>query len=298
MSILSDTLGTPERVWSLVNGIQTSGGTLSLEDFGALLNPGYVRDGTQIITKSDFTKNATGVAASLRITTREGNLYRYTVEEPLTLQTFPDFVHDTLVNTPDEQANSTILNAYAWLVAESHRQKDLSWSTFKDRESFVEEMLVGLSGDDDDGGRPMNTTKLPAWRRWLAFIGLCESLPGATSEPLWHFSPARRIKRELQRAGLPAEQTLTGSEVMKVISMRCPYLDGGRKYQRACTKIGYVHSPRELSAAITVGLRELEAEGTLEFGLLGDSGDALHFVQDPAFRTNSFNRVTIRALSE
>ena len=298
LSILSQPQGTPERVWSLVNGIQASGGKLSPEDFGALLNPGYVRDGAKVIAERTLAQDATGVSTSLRLIIKENNSFHYALEQSLNYETFPDTIHDLLVNTPDEEANSTILNAYAWLVAESHKQKDLSWSTFKDSKSFVEEMLDGLTGDDDDGARPMNTTKLPAWRRWLLFLGLCESLPGPTSGPIWHFSPARRIKLELQRTNLPVGQTITGSELVRMIANRCPYLDGGRKYQQDCTKMGYVHAPRELSAAFTVGLRELEAEGVLEFGLLGDSSDALLLVPDPALRTNSFNRVTIRAISK
>lgn len=298
MSILSQPQGSPERVWSLVNGIQASGGKLSPEDFGALLNPGYMRDGAKIFAERTLAQDATGVCTSLRLVIKESNSFHYALEKSLTYDTFSDIIHDILINTPDEEANSTVLNAYAWLVAESHKQRDLSWSAFKDTRSFVEEMLEGLTAADDDGARPMNTTKLPAWRRWLAFLGLCESLPGLTNAPLWHFSPARRIKKELQRVSLPEGQTITGSELLRVIANRCPYLDGGRKYQKACSKMGYVHGQRELSAALTVGLRELEAEEVLEFGLLGDSSDALLMVPDPTLRTNSFNRVTIRAFSK
>lgn len=281
-----------------MNGIQASGGKLSPEDFGALLNPGYMRDGAKIFAERTLAQDATGVCTSLRLVIKESNSFHYALEKSLTYDTFSDIIHDILINTPDEEANSTVLNAYAWLVAESHKQRDLSWSAFKDTRSFVEEMLEGLTAADDDGARPMNTTKLPAWRRWLAFLGLCESLPGLTNAPLWHFSPARRIKKELQRVSLPEGQTITGSELLRVIANRCPYLDGGRKYQKACSKMGYVHGQRELSAALTVGLRELEAEEVLEFGLLGDSSDALLMVPDPTLRTNSFNRVTIRAFSK
>ncbi|NJN35762.1 MAG: hypothetical protein HC794_00375 [Nitrospiraceae bacterium] len=281
-----------------MNGIQASGGKLSPEDFGSLLNPGYMRDGTKIIAERTLAQDATGVSTSLRLVNKENNSFHYALEQSLTYETFSDIVHDILINTPNEEANSTVLDAYAWLVAESHKQKDLSWSAFKDTRSFVEEMLEGLTGDDDDGARPMNTTKLPAWRRWLVFLGLCESLPGLTNAPLWHFSPARRIKKELQCANVPEGQIFTGSELLRTIANRCPYLDGGRKYQNACSKMGYVHGQRELSAALTVGLRELEAEEVLEFGLLGDSSDALLMVPDPTLRTNSFNRVTIRAFSK
>lgn len=298
MSVLSQPQGTPERVWSLVNGIQASGGTLSSEDFAALLNPGYMREGAKIMAERTLAQNASGVSTSLRLVVKEGNSFRYALNAPLSHAAFPDTIHDILVSTPDDEANSTILNAYAWMVVESHRQKDLSWSAFKDSTSFVEEMLVGLTGDDDDGARPMNTTKLPAWRRWLVCLGLCEGLPTSTTGTLWHFSPTRRIALELQRASVPVNQPISGSELLRMIADRCPYLDGGKKYVRACSKLGYVHPPRELSAALTVGLRELEAEGILEFGLLGDSSDALLLIHDPSFRTNSFNRVTVRGFSK
>ena len=62
--------------------------------------------------------------------------------------------------------------------------------------------------------------------------------------------------------------------------------------------MGYVHGERELSAALTVGLRELASEGFLEFGIVGDSSDAMLLVPDPTLKNNSFNRVTIRARSK
>lgn len=297
MSVLSRPQGTPERVWSLIDGLQVAGGLLPSEDYAALLNPGYARDGIDVAVKKEQAQDATGVSTTLGLVMKDGSAYRFVFDPPITPAQFPDVVHEILIGVEDGEPNAVILDAYAWLVAESHRRNDLGWCANLDRDTFVDTMLVGLTGKDEDGSRPMNKTKLLAWQRWLVFLGLCEDLPATPKTSFWHFSPARRIARELVRAGVPRGQTMSGSEFLRLVAGRCPYLDGGHRYTRACAALGYVHSPRDLSAAMTVGLRELEADGVLEFGLLGDSGDALHFVSDASFRTNSFNRVTVREVA-
>jgi len=294
LSVLSQPQGTPERVWSLIDGLQAAGGLLRQEDFVALLNPGYTREGSTVAVHRTQAQNAVGVSTSLKLVEKEGSEFRLAVATGITRESFSDLIHDVLLEFRGAEPNAVMLDAYAWLVAESHRRKDLAWCADMDRTSMVEAMLVGLTGDDDDGSRPMNTTKLPAWQRWLVFIGLCEDLPTPSKSNFWHFSPARRIARELARAEVEVDMPMSGSDFMRLIALRCPYLDGGRKYAQACTSIGYTHGPRELSAALTVGLRELEADGILDFNLIGDSSDALYFVPDPSFRTNSFNRVTVR----
>ena len=280
-------------MWSLIGGLQAAGGILPHDDYIALLNPGYDREGTSIMVDRNLAGDSTGVAAALGLVTKEEGTYRLTVNDVGPVQ-FADLVHDRLLAAEDGSPDAVILEAYAWLVAESHRRKDLGWSAAPDRDDFVDDMLVGLTGQDDDGTRPMNTTKLPAWRRWLVFLGLAIDLPMTLRRSAWHFCPARRIALELERAGLPRGATLAGAEFARIVGERCPYLDGGRKYRQACRRLGYVHPSRDLSAAMTIGLRELEADGVLEFSLLGDSGDALHFVPDPSFRNNSFNRVILR----
>lgn len=297
MSVLSRPQGSPERVWSLIDGLQGAGGLLPSEDYAALLNPGYARAGIDVGVKKEQAQDATGVSTSLGLVMKDGSAFRFVPESSIMPAQFPDVVHDILLGIENGEPNAVILDAYAWLVAESHRLEDLSWSANVDRDTFVNAMLVGLTAKDEDGSLPMNKTKLLAWQRWLVLLGLCEDLPATPKTSFWHFSPARRIARELARAGLPRGHTMSGSEFLRLVAGRCPYLDGGHKYTRARTALDYAHPPRDLSAAMTVGLRELEADGVLEFGLLGDSGDALHFVSDTSFRTNSFNRVTVRGIA-
>lgn len=294
MSVLSQPQGTPERVWSLIDGIQAAGGSLTAQDYAALLNPGYIREGNTIAIDPKRAQNATGVSTSLKLVVKEGDSYQFALGSPVTPEDFPDAVHDVLLSLGRSEPNAVMLNAYAWIVAESHRRKDLAWCNDMDRTSFVDAMLAGLTGEDEDGSRPMNTTKLPAWQRWMVFLGLCQDLPATEKTNYWHFSPARRIARELVRAEVPYGESVPLSELLSAVAIRCPYLDGGSKYSLACKAIGYVHPPRVLSAALTVGLRELEADGILDFDLVGDSRDAVQFVPDPSFRTNSFNRVTVR----
>lgn len=294
MSVLSQPQGTPERVWSLIDGLQAAGGILQAEDYSALLNPGYVREGNMVAISPTQAKDATGVSTNLNLVVKEEDNYRLVGTSLITSEIFPDLVHDIFLACAPGEPDAVMLDAYAWLIAESHRRKDLAWCTTMDNNSFVDAMRAGLKGEDDDGSRTMNTTRLPAWRRWQVFLGLCQALPATEKTNYWHFSPARRIARELVRAKVPIETSISLTEFLGVVAERCPYLDGGSKFSSVCNSLGYVHSPRELSAALTVGLRELEADGLLEFSLIGDSSDAVQFLSDPSFRTNSFNRVSVR----
>jgi hypothetical protein len=156
--------------------------------------------------------------------------------------------------------------------------------------TFVDMMAAGLVGQDEEGGRPMNTTKAPAWRRWLRFLGLSAALPGDGNDLP---SPARREALELRRSGLASDAVIAADEFIRLIAQRCPYLDQGRLFSLACERIAYRPAGRQLSPVLTLALRDLETDGLLTLLLSGDSSDALILTPDPAYRTASFNAVQL-----
>lgn len=292
MSVLSSPQGTPERVWSLLGGLGALGGELARDDWVSLLNPGYSRGGVEIKAAASLAANGPGVAYALGLVDREGSRARLiTDERPTDLAGFSDEVHDLLCSTAPGQLNAVILEAYAWVVAETHRRGDLGWLYDVGREEFADMADAALVGEDDDG-RLMNTTKVPAWRRWLRFLGLGVPMPGTGVD---FPSPARRMAVEIRRAGMAQGTSYGAEQFVGLIANRCPYLDRGRLFAQACQRIGYTPARRNLSAILSCGLRDLEADGIIALRLSGDAADGLSLAADPAALQPTFNSVVVLA---
>lgn len=291
MSLLSRPQGTPERVWSLVAGLNALGGDLSHDDFAALINPGFTRGGAQVRAETSLAGDASGAAYALGLAEREGSRVRLTTSDqgrdPLA---FADQVHDVLCAASSDDLNSVIFEAYAWLAAESQRRQDLGWLYETGRDAFADMMDSALVGRDEDG-RLMNTTKVPAWRRWLRFLGLSVPMPAGLID---YPSPARRIGIELRRAGATADTVMRAEDFVQRVGQRCPYLDRGRLFAQAAQRSGHAGSPRTLSAVLSCALRDLEAEGLLELRLAGDAADTLSLSGDPSTGSSTFNAVLVR----
>lgn len=290
MSVLSSPQGTPERVWSLVAGLSALGGECEREVFDALLNPGYTREGSLVQAKDTLAGNALGAASSLGLI--EAGREKATLAAGLEFAdstALADFVHDRLSLLKTGETDSPILEAYAWLAAESDRKGGIGWIFELGREQFADAANTALVGEDDDG-RLMNTTKVVAWRRWLLFLGLGTQLP-VSNVPDFP-SPTARLLRELERANslgtsMPAEQFLT------VLSSRMPYLDRGRLFIQACERIGHTPSHRRLSPFLSIALRDLHEEGALKLNLSGDASSHVQLAQDPAHGIDAFTSVNI-----
>lgn len=288
MSLLSRPQGTPERVWSLIGGLAGAGGEIGRDEFSALLNPGYVRGGQKVTATPTLIADATGVTSALGLVEREGNVTRMCGAAPADLEALADHVHQRLCATAQGDPDAVILQAYAWLVAEAHHRQDIGWMFDVGSSSFADMMADGLRGLEEEGGRPMNTTKIPAWRRWVRFIGLGVALPDEGQDLP---SPARRLAIELRQSEIAPGATIAAETFVRRIGQLCPYLDRGPLFELACERIGHRPAPRQLSPILTLGLRELEADGMLTMLLSGDSGDALILTPDPAYRTGTFDAV-------
>lgn len=293
MSVLARPQGLPERVWSLVGGLSAVGGRAERATFEALINPGFQKDGLFIQTKADLARDTLGAASSLGLVSydrSEGSLVHpagFASAEHLA-----DHIHDWLAGLSGEDTNKVLLEAYAWLAAESDRTGDLGWIYDLDRKVFADRANEALVGEDEDG-KPMNEFKVVAWRRWLAFLGLGVTLPLANVPDFP--SPAGRIKRELQRARIKKGTEMGAAEFVKLLSERMPYLDGGRLFLQACERIGHVARPRSLSPLLSAALRDLHDEGVLIMRPRGDATDALRLNDDSSHQIQTFNLVTIDA---
>jgi hypothetical protein len=291
MSVLSSPQGTPERVWSLVAGLAALGGECDRQTFDALLNPGYRKDGVLVHAKDTLAANALGVASSLGLV--EAGRDKAVLTEGLNLvnaMAFADYVHDHLSSLKSGDTDAAILEAYSWLAAESDRRGGLGWIYDLGREQFADEANAALVGQDDDG-RLMNTTKVVAWRRWLAFMGfgVAIPIPNAPDYP----SPTARLARELERAGISSGTVMNAEQFLTLLACRMPYIDRGRLFAQACHRIGHAPSRQRLSPLPSVALRDLHDDGMLKLMLSGDASTHVRLAEDPAPGVEAFTAVRI-----
>jgi hypothetical protein len=182
------------------------------------------------------------------------------------------------------------LDAYSWLAAESDRQRGLGWIYDLGREQFADDANAALVGEDDDG-RLMNTTKVVAWRRWLAFIGLGVPIPIPNTVDFP--TPTARLARELERAGISPGTVMPAEQFLTLLAGRMPYLDRGRLFAQACQRIGHRPSGQRLSPLLSVALRDLHDDGILRLTLSGDASTHIQLAEDPATSVDAFTAVII-----
>jgi hypothetical protein len=288
MSVLSSPQGTPERVWSLVAGLAALGGECDRPTFDALLNPGYMKDGVLVRAKDNLAANALGAASSLGLVeARRDKAVLAASLNPGDASAFADYVHDRLSSLKPGETDSAILEAYSWLAAESDRQGGLGWIYDIGREQFADDANAALVGEDD--GRLINTTKVVAWRRWLAFVGLGVPLPISNTPDFP--TPTPRLARELERAGISPGTVMPAEQFLTLLAGRMPYLDRGRLFAQACQRIGYTPSGRRLSPLLSVALRDLHDDGTLKLTLSGDASTHIQLAEDHAQSIDAFTAV-------
>lgn len=291
MSVLSSPQGTPERVWSLVAGLVALGTECDRETFDGLLNPGYTKDGLLVRAKDTLAANALGAASSLGLV--EAGRDKAVLTAGINLEdtsAFADYVHDRLSSLKPGETDSAILDAYSWLAAESDRQGGLGWIYDLGRDQFADDANAALVGDDDDG-RMMNTTKVVAWRRWLAFLGLGVPIP-IPSAPDFP-APTARLARELERVGISPGTVIPAEQFLTLLAAHMPYLDRGRLFAQACQRIGHTPSSRRLSPLLSIALRDLHDDGTLRLTLSGDASTHIRLATESAHSIDAFTAVSI-----
>ena len=286
MTLLSSPQGTPERVWSLVAGLSAFGGTLQRDTYDGLLNPGFERDGDEVKAKATLAADAHNAALSLKLVESSRDQVTISISVPKVFIGFADIVHDRLVALECGDADTTILEGFAWIVAESDRQGGLEWIYQSGRDEFADKANEGLVGKE------MNTTKAVAWRRWLTFLGLGVTMPHDRNAPDVP-SPAARIARELERSGFAAGTKMPAREFIELLTQRMPYLDRGRLFVQACQRMGYVSASGRLSPLFSAALRDLHDDHTLQLVPSGDAAERVRLSEDSAHAIDAFTIVIL-----
>ena len=293
MSLLSSTQGTPERVWSLIAAVSAGGGEIERGEAMSWLNPGFMKDGSEYKEKPDAFAQTLGAATSLGAVEAEKGALRvgptFHAEGYLD---FADWTHDRLVALSNDEKDAVILETYAWMAVESDRQGSIGWVHDWTRDAFADAADKALpEGADDDGQRRINTTKLPAWRGWLLFLGLLVPMP-ALMQP--HPSAEARAARELGRASLPRNQEIPAEAFLKALGARLPYLDGGRMFVETAQRVGHAPAPGRLSPLMSATLRGLHDEDSIELRLRGDAGSVVRLTGNATHKVQSFHAVVVK----
>jgi hypothetical protein len=295
VSILSSPQGTPERVWSLVAGVEALGGALERSEAVNLLDPAFIRDGEPV--------QGEGFAQTLQAATSIGIILADEQNKDLLRLNpsfkgkdflgFGDWVYDHLVGLESGDKDAVLLQTYAWLAVESDRQKSIAWIHTKTNPALADEADKALpTGADDDGGRRINPTKLTPWRRWLAFLGLMVTIPGSPIE-LYHPSAESRAAAELTRLTFPQGGEIPADTFLTELSKRLPYFDGGRFFNEVAKRVGHSPNPGQLSPLLSTTLRNLHDEGLIELRIRGDAANVIRLSNDDTHRLQSFHAVVI-----
>ena len=293
MSLLSSTQGTPERVWSLIAAVLAGGGTIDRAEAVSWLNPGFMKDNSEYREKPEAFNQTLGAATSLgAVEAEKGALRVGSTFHADGYLDFADWTHDRLVALSNDEKDAVLLETYAWVAVESDRQGSIGWVQDWTREAFADAAdKARPDGADDEGQRRINTTKLPAWRGWLLFLGLFVPMP-APMQP--HPSAEARAARDLGRSSLPRNQEIPADAFLKALAARLPYLDGGRMFVEAAQRIGHAPAPGRLSPLMSATLRGLHDEGFIELGLRGDAGSVVQLTESATHKVQSFYAVVVR----
>jgi hypothetical protein len=288
MSLLSTPTGRPERVFSLVSLVRALGGRVKSSDAKEWLTPQY-RSAEPTTQKSgDRVREVFRVARDLKLLHADEDDWVSTSELPATRRGLALHVHAHLCSLSPEDPDAVLLRAYAWCVAYAEANGTAVLIT-KTAGALASEIAAALGraeeGDDD---KSFNTTKLSAWKDWMAFLGLgWNDLPGT---PGFLPDPSRRIEEEL--VILTSHGPRMEAELfVEAIARLLPYLDGGLLFEEACAN-GLSRPPKgRLSRILSQALRALEANEVLRCEMEGDAKKGIALFPDPLSLTNAFSHI-------
>jgi len=290
MSLMTDTQGTPERVWSLVSLLRAHGGELSREGVKGWLDP-FDTD-----TKGTAIANTIGAAVSLELIQSDrtaGSLRLLPDNLPETLADFAGWVHTKLSNSQPEDANSVVLEAYAWFVARCAREKGTTWVERESADSLTEQIRVDITPAGEEGR--FNKTRYPRWRDWIAFLGLGIDLPIPRGQSFYPYATVR-LDHELEdlRHRFGTGEEIPADSFLDAMAQRMPYLDGGHLFLEAARRIGWSPPTRQLSIVVSSALRDLDDDGVLELKMLGDAPNAFALHHDPTHKKQAFVSIVLK----
>jgi hypothetical protein len=225
------------------------------------------------------------VTRDLRLLEVDGDDWVATAPLPATRREFALRAHAHLRDLAADDADAVVLRAYAWFVAYTQRVGLAGLVSTKVKASEIVNQLSEALGKERGAaeGKAFGSTKYPAWKDWMAFLGLgWNDLPGASG---FQPDPSRRIAEELP-ALIEQGRRMEAHEFVATLAKNLPYLDGGPLLIEALEAQGVRHTEGQLCRLTSAALRGLHDEEVLRLFVEGDVRkgialfpDALHSVQ-------------------
>lgn len=275
MSLLTDTQGTPERVWSAMRAVAAADGLLSRDELQALLNPNFVRQGQERNPTDSGPKQTIGSTVSLGLVALEDGAYRLKVPPPRDYAEFTDRVHARLCSIGPDDADYLVLETYAWMVLEIDKRQSLHW-TAQTAAAFATAAENDI-GNPAGGELRINATKVPPWRRWIQLMDLALDLPGDLG---FHPTLTGRLAREMARMDIPRNVEIPLSDFLASVARAMPYVDGGALQAEVLKKTGQRVERRRISRLLSMGLRDLADAGEIELVIRGDAANTYELAAD------------------
>ncbi|MED5370941.1 MAG: hypothetical protein VX899_08020 [Myxococcota bacterium] len=290
MSLLSDTQGRPERVWSLCRLLDALGGQARRDEVETWMMPASFRENEKSLVQ---VRQTIGAARSLGVVRDDGSEIALQVEVlPDSLPSFSDLAHGMLRDQPSD-ADIVMMRAYACVVLETERTDGTSWLAEQSDKQIADRIDEVLRTGEDIETRLFNPTKIAPWRAWMLALGL--GFEGGPALPTFFPQPAERILRELPK--LRSESGTTGeipaSTFMSLLAARMPYLDHGAVSEEISSKMGYRLRPGWVSRVVSEALLDLHDDGVLRLVSRADAPDALSLVGDATSPVKSFVGVVL-----
>lgn len=291
MSLLSTPTARPERVFSLVSLVRTLGGRVKQTDAKEWLAPTYRSTENSTPKEGDRVREVYRVARDLGLLDADQERWVSMCELPATRREFAVHVHTHLRELPKDDPDAVLLRAYAWCVVfvEQFGTADLLDRGAQTIASEISEAL-GRPEDTEDE-KVFNSTKLSAWKDWMAFLGLgWNDLPGTKG---FLPDPSRRIAEDLL-ALTSSQSRVEGEAFVTAISKSLPYLDGGVLFGEACDTRGARPPKGQISRLLSQALRTLNSDGVLKFDIEGDTKKGVALFKDPLSTHQFFSHLEFR----
>jgi len=275
MSLLTDTQGTPERVWSTMSAVAAANGLLDRDDLQALLNPNFVRNGQERAPTDSAPKQAIGASVSLGLITLENGRYRLGVEPAPDYATFTDRVHARLCSINASDPDYLVLETYAWMLLEIDKRQSLLW-TAESAPNFAKAAENDI-GNPVGGELRINPTKITPWQRWIQVMDLAIDLPGNLG---FYPTLTGRLVREIEGMDLPKDTEIPFGNFLAAAARAMPYIDGGALHELVLKKTGQKTDSRRLSRLLSMGLRDLADASRIELVIRGDAINTFELAAD------------------
>lgn len=255
MSLLSNANARPEHLFALLTFLGASDEACTREETLQWLT-GIKADAVAAAGDLGWVVRQSG--GNLRVTER--------APRPTTVSELGDGLHSALVATEVSPEDRRLLEVYALLIWRGTTTREPDWTTGAKVDSVAgwvqDELAAHFPREEALEGLMFNSTKYPAWRRWMVVMGL--GWPAGKSGFL--VDPTSRIERELARLW-PDKMTMSFEDFRAHLAKSMPYLDGGAML----SQLPVAGDERVVSQFLAYALRQLHGAQRL---VLHDEVDA------------------------